>query len=144
MLLLLSAGLLLGSVFTLIVRRNRESALLAALCLSLTVYLTGLMLLISKQGGISPDVERFLFFSHRIRRWFQYRPLTFNQLGMWINLGRHAFPMVLLLMAEDRSMLSFIRKRPQIVSGLTVLLPALTMLLYLPPVYSQLVELWPA
>ena len=50
MLLLLSAGLLIGSAFTLIVRRNRESALLAVLCLSLIVYLTGLMLLIAKQG----------------------------------------------------------------------------------------------
>ena len=33
MLLLLSAGLFLGSVLTLILRRNRESLLLAALCL---------------------------------------------------------------------------------------------------------------
>ena len=41
MLLLLSAGLLIGSAFTLMVRRNRESALLAALCLCLTVYLLG-------------------------------------------------------------------------------------------------------
>ena len=140
MLLLLSAGLLIGSAFTLIVRRNRESALLAVLCLSLIVYLTGLMLLIAKQGGIDSGTERFLFFSHEIRVWFQYRFLTFEQLGMWINLGRHAFPAVLLMMAEDRSMLQVIRKRPQMITWLTLLLPALTMALYIPPVYEALVN----
>ena len=140
MLLLLSAGLLIGSAFTLMVRRNRESALLAVLCLSLIVYLTGLMLLIAKQGGIDSGTERFLFFSHEIRVWFQYRFLTFEQLGMWINLGRHAFPAVLLMMAEDRSMLQVIRKRPQMITWLTLLLPALTMALYIPPVYEALVD----
>ena len=140
MLLLLSAGLLIGSAFTLIVRRNRESALLAVLCLSLIVYLTGLMLLIAKQGGIDSGTERFLFFSHEIRVWFQYRFLTFEQLGMWINLGRHAFPAVLLMMAEDRSMLQVIRKRPQMITLFTLLLPALTMALYIPPVYEALVD----
>ena len=140
MLLLLSAGLLIGSAFTLIVRRNRESALLAVLCLSLIVYLVGLMLLIAKQGGIDSGAERFLFFSHKIRVWFQYRFITFNQLGMIINLGRHAFPAVLLMMAEDRSMLQVIRKRPQMITWLTLLLPALTMALYIPPVYEALVD----
>ena len=144
MLLLLCAGLLLGSIFTLIVRRNRESLMLAALCLSLTVYLTGLMLLISKQGGISSGVESFLFLSRSIRRWFQYRFITFDQLGMWINIGRHTFPMVLLFMAEDRSMLAFIRKRPKAVSWATAALPILTLGLYLPPAYHALIELWPA
>ena len=140
MLLLLSAGLLIGSAFTLMVRRNRESALLAVLCLSLIVYLVGLMLLIAKQGGIDSGAERFLFFSHKIRVWFQYRFITFNQLGMIINLGRHAFPAVLLMMAEDRSMLQVIRKRPQMITWLTLLLPALTMALYIPPVYEALVN----
>ena len=144
MLLLLSIGLLLGSVTTLIVRRNRESLLLAALCLSLTVYLTGLMLLISKQGGITAEVEGFLFFSHGIRLWFQYRFLTFNQLGMWINLGRHIFPYVLLLMAGERSMLRFIRKNPRAFATAAACLPALTLLSYLPPVYHELLGAWPA
>ena len=112
MLLLLSAGLFLGSVLTLILRRNRESLLLAALCLSLTIYLVGIMLLIAKQGGISNDVENFLFFSRSVRRWFQYRLLTFNQLGLIINVGRHLFPLFLLMMTERYTMVPFIRKRP--------------------------------
>ena len=61
MLLLLAAGMLFSSLLTLILRRNRESLLLAALCLSLTIYLVGIMLLISKQGGISGDVENSCF-----------------------------------------------------------------------------------
>lgn len=81
MLLLLSAGLLLGSMVTLILRHNRESLLLAALCTSLTVYLVGIMLLISKKGGVSSEVESFLFFSHGVRLWFQFRIVTFDQLG---------------------------------------------------------------
>ena len=132
MLLLLSIGLLLGSIITLILRRNRESLLLAAICTSLTIYLIGIMLLISKHGGISRDVESFLFFSHDIRLWFQYRFITFNQLGMIINLGRHLFPMFLLLMAERYSMVPFIRKRPALAGKLTAVLPLTTMLLYIP------------
>ena len=144
MLLLLSAGLLLGSVITLIVRRNRESFLLAAICLSLTVYFVGLMLLIAKRGGISRDVENFLFFSHSVRLWFQYRLITFNQLGLIVNVGRHFFPLFLLLMAERYSMIGFIRKRHALAARLTAVLPIVTMLLYLPWVYSSLVEMTPS
>ena len=143
MLLLLAAGLLIGSLVTLMLRHNRESLLLAAMCVSLTIYLVGLMLLISKQGGISDEVEGFLFFSHAVRRWFQYRFITFNQLGMVINVGRHLFPMFLLMMAERYSMVAFIRKRPALTTRLTVLLPVITMLLYLPQVYSTMVDALP-
>ena len=144
MLLLLSIGLLLGSIITLILRRNRESLLLAAICTSLTIYLIGIMLLISKHGGISRDVESFLFFSHDIRLWFQYRFITFNQLGMIINLGRHLFPMFLLLMAERYSMVPFIRKRPALAGKLTAVLPLTTMLLYIPLVYHEFILLIPS
>ena len=144
MLLVLCAGLLLGSMFTLFVKRNRESLLLAALCLSLTVYLVGIMLLIAKQGGITNEVESFLFFSRTVRRWFQYRFITFNQLGMIINIGRHTFPMVLLMMALYYSMIPFLRKRPAEVLLASALLPVLTMLLYLPASHHALVALWPA
>ena len=144
MLLLLSIGLLLGSIITLILRRNRESLLLAAICTSLTIYLIGIMLLISKHGGISRDVEGFLFFSHDVRLWFQYRFITFNQLGMIINLGRHLFPMFLLLMAERYSMIPFIRKRPSLAGKLTAVLPLTTMLLYIPLVYHEFILLIPS
>ena len=143
MLLLLAAGLLIGSMVTLILRRNRESFLLAALCLSLTIYLIGIMLLIAKRGGITADVENFLFFSHNVRLWFQYRFITFNQMGMVINVGRHLFPLFLLLMAERYTMVKLVRKRPALASRLTALLPIVTMVLYIPQVYVELVGLIP-
>ncbi len=143
MLLLLSFGLLLGSIITLILRHNRESLLLAAICVSLTVYLVGIMLLISKQGGISSDVESFLYFTHSVRLWFQYRFITFSRLGLIINIGRHLFPMFLLMMAERYTMLGFIRKRPALAARLTALLPIVTMVLYIPQTYSSLVAFIP-
>ena len=139
MLLLLSAGLLIGSALALILRRNRESLLLAALCTSLTIYLAGIMLLIAKQGGITTDVENFLFFSHSIRRWLQYRFITFDQLGMIINVGRHLFPMFLLMMTERYTMIPWVRKRPSFVTRLTAVLPVATMLLYIPQVFNACV-----
>lgn len=139
MLLLLSAGLLLGSMVTLILRHNRESLLLAALCTSLTVYLVGIMLLISKKGGISAEVESFLFFSHGVRLWFQFRIVTFDQLGMVINVGRHLFPLFLLLMTERYTMVPLIRKYPSRAAWLAAALPAATMLLYIPAVYAAMV-----
>ena len=134
MLLLLCAGLVLGSVATLILRRNRESLLLAALCLSLTVYLAGIMLLIAKQGGVSDNVEKFLFFSRSIRRWFQFLYITFDELGMLINLGRHTFPMVTLMTGIYYTMVPFIRKRHALMLWMSALLPALTAILYREPV----------
>ncbi len=127
MLLLLAAGLLLGAVVTLCLRRNRESLLLAALCMSLTIYLVGIMLLIAKRGGISDSVESFLYFTRDVRRWFQYRLITFNQLGLIVNVGRHLFPMFMLLMAERYSMVRFIRTRGALAARLTALLPVVTM-----------------
>ena len=143
MLLLLSAGLVLGSIITLILRRNRESLLLSAICVSLTIYLVGIMLLISKQGGISRDVESFLYFTHGVRLWFQYRFVTFNQMGQIINVGRHLFPLFLLLMAERYTMLPLIRKRPALAARLTAVLPVATLALYIPGVYRVLMAAVP-
>ena len=78
-----------------------------------------------------------------MRRWFQYRVVTFNQLGLIINVGRHLFPMFLLLMTERYTMIPFIRKRPALAARLTAALPVLTMALYVPQVYSLLVDLIP-
>ena len=76
MLLLLVTGLLIGSLLVLGVKKNRESLLLAGMCLSLTLYLLGLMILIAKKSGISYELELFLFFSRDIRTWIQYRFIT--------------------------------------------------------------------
>ena len=99
MLLLVVTGLLLGSLLVLCVKKNRESLLLAGMCLSLTLYLLGLMIFIAKKSGISQELELFLFFSRDIRTWIQYRFITLGQLGYLIAIGRHLYPLCLLEMA---------------------------------------------
>lgn len=137
MLLLLSAGLLIGSLAVLIVKKNQEALLLAAMCLSLTLFLVGIMLVIAKRGGISQEVETFLFFSPSIRAWFQYRLITLDQLGYLIALGRHLFPLFLLEMALHYSMLPWLHKFPRR-CYLVSLLPLSTLVLYFPPLYHWL------
>ena len=142
MLLLLSLGLLVGAVLVLCVKKNWESLLLVGLCLSLTVYFVGLMIFIAKKGGLSQEVMNFLFFSRGIRTWVQYRFVTLGQLGYTVALGRYLFPMFLLQLAFQYSMLSALRKAP-LVRRLSLVLPAASLVLYYPNVYRALVARFP-
>ena len=137
MLLLLSAGLLVGSLLVLVSKKNRESLLLSGMCLSLTLFLAGVMILIAKKGGISRELEVFLFFSHSLRLWIQYRFITLGQLGYLIAIGRHLFPLFLVEMAMCYSMLPAVRKHPML-RRLATVLPIVTLILYCPPLYRLL------
>ncbi|HJC41782.1 MAG TPA: HAMP domain-containing histidine kinase [Candidatus Intestinimonas pullistercoris] len=139
MLLLVVTGLLLGSLLVLCVKKNRESLLLAGMCLSLTLYLLGLMIFIAKKSGISQELELFLFFSRDIRTWIQYRFITLGQLGYLIAIGRHLYPLCLLEMAMQYSMISVLWKYP-VLRRLAVVLPAASLVLYWPGVYRWLVD----
>lgn len=44
MLLVLAVGLLVGSLLVLCVKKNRESLLLAGICMSLIIFLVGMMI----------------------------------------------------------------------------------------------------
>ena len=142
MLMILALCLLLGSVFVFCVKRSRESLLLTALCLSLTVYFLGMLVYIAKKGGYSSEILRFLFCSNQIRIWVQYRFITFSQLGYIIAIGRFLFPPFLLAMAMHYSMLPFIRQR-SLVRRLIWALPALSLLVYWPGVYRWIIGLSP-
>ncbi len=142
MLLLLSAGLFLGSLAVLIVKKNRESLLLAGMCLTLTLFLVGVMLVIAKRGGVSREVEHFLFFSRDIRLWLQYRFITLDQMGYLIAIGRHLFPLFLLEMAVHYSMSAWMRKLIHL-RYWAILLPAVTLVLYWPKLYHRLVASFP-
>ena len=139
MLLLLVMGLLLGSLLVLYVKKNRESLLLAGMCLSLTLFLLGIMIFIAKKSGISQDLERFLFFSRDIRIWIQYRFLTLGQLGYLIAIGRHLYPLCLLEMAMQYSMISALWRSP-LLRRLALVLPAVSLVLYWPALYRWLVD----
>lgn len=137
MLLVLVAGLLAGSLLVLLIRRTRETLLLSAVCLTLTIFLAGVMILIAKQGGISRELEGVLFFSHAVRRWLQYRFITLNQLGFVISVGRHLFPLALLGMALYYSRLPGGRARR--LCWLALLCPAVSLAAYYPGVYRRLI-----
>ncbi len=143
MLLLLSLGLLVGSLLVLLVKKNWETLLLVGLCLSLTVYFVGLMIFIAKKGGLSQEVMDFLFFSRSIRTWVQYRFITLGQLGYIVSLGRYLFPLFLLALAFQYSMLSALRQAP-LARKLALVLPAVCLVLYYPDVYRALVAAVPA
>ena len=57
------------------------------------------MIVIAKRGGVSAEVERFLYFSRDLRIWLQYRLITLDQMGYLLALGRHLFPLCLLELA---------------------------------------------
>ena len=97
------------------------------------------MLLISKQGGISRDVERFLFFSHSVRLLVPV-PVCDLQPARHDNKRGHATSsrMFLLLMTEryyDGALSSASARRLQ--HGLQPCCRSLTMLLYIPQVYQR-------
>ncbi len=137
MLLLLTVGLLVGSVLVLWVKRNWESLLLSGMCLSLTIYLVGIMMFIAKKGGYSLEVIRFLFFSAEIKTWVQYRFITLGQLGYIIAIGRYLFPLFLLQMAFHYSMIPSLRQNRWI-HHLSLLLPMGSLILYWPSLYHWL------
>ena len=142
MLIMLTAGLLLGSVAVLIVKKNQESLLLAATCFSLMLFLMGIMIVIAKRGGVTAEVERFLYFSRDLRIWLQYRLITLDQTGYLLALGRHLFPLFLLELAMTYSMAAPVRKHPW-VRRLASLPAVLTLVLYFPRLYRWLVEIAP-
>lgn len=138
MLLVLVAGLLAGSLLVLLIKRTRETLLLSAVCLTLTVFLAGVMILISKQGGISRELEGVLFFSHTVRVWLQYRFITLNQLGFAISIGRHLFPLCLLGMAMYYSRLPAVTRTRRL-HWLALLCPAASLAAYWPGLYRSLI-----
>lgn len=137
MLLLCVIGLLIGSVFVLRTKKTWESLLLAAMCLALTVYFAGLLIFIAKKGGYSGEILRFLFLSDRIRVWVQYRYITLGQLGYLIAIGRYLFPLFLLELAGQYSMIPLLR-RSRWLHKAAALLPGLSLVIYWPSVYRSL------
>lgn len=137
-LLLLVTGLLAGSLLVLFLKRNRETLLLAAICLTLTIFLVGVMILMAKLGGISGELEQLLFFSHAVRTWLQYRFITLNQLGGLISLGRHLFPLCVLAMALHYSQIPLVVKARRL-HWLALVCPAASLTLYWPALYRALI-----
>lgn len=143
MLFLLIGILLIASVLVLCIKKSRESIFLLGMCLSLMVQFCGILIFIAKKGGYSKEVLQFLFFSLDIKTHVQYLFITLNQIGYMIAVGRYLFPLFLLEMAMNYSMIPLIRKNAGL-KKLAVILPALSLILYIPPIYRTIVARWPS
>lgn len=141
MLFLLMGLLLVASVFTLLTKKNRESLYLLGMCCSLMVQLTGILIFIAKKGGYSKSIINFLFFSQALRNKLQYLFITLDTLGYIIAIGRYLFPLFLMEIALQYSMIGWLRRHPDIKKWVC-LLPAATLAVYFPPVFRFIVGRW--
>ncbi len=139
MLILFMLFLIVAVAFILIIRRNKETAYLLLLCLSLAFHLFGIMLYMAKKGGINRDLQSFLFLSDKIKVMLQYYLITLDKLGIIISVGRVLFPTILLLIALDFSMISWIRDNIKLKVG-ALIIPGFTLLGYYPNVFRFMRE----
>lgn len=137
MLIILTIGLVIASVWILCIKKSKESMYMFGLCLSLMLEICGVMIFVAKKGGISAEVMTFFFFSKMIQTKLQYLMITLNQLGYLVALGRICFPYFLIKLAMSYSMLGPVRKGTWI-SRAVPILPAITLFLYFPVVYRFL------
>ena len=110
MLIILTAVLVIVSVWILCMKKTKESIYLFGICFSLMLEICGVMIFIAKKGGISDEVMHFFYISRGIHNKIQFFLITLNQMGFLVALGRTLFPLFLIEMAMCYSMLGFIRK----------------------------------
>lgn len=142
MLFVLIGLLLVASVFVLLMKKNRESLYLLGMCCSLMVQFSGILIFIAKKGGYSKSIIGFLFFSQTLRNKLQYLFITLDTLGYVIAVGRYLFPLFLMEIALQYSMIAWVRRHPNIKKWV-ILLPALSLGIYVPAVFKTIVGRWP-
>lgn len=143
MLFVLVAAMLIASSCVLCVRKSRESLCLLGMCCSLLVHLCGILIFIAKKGGFPQDILCFLYFSLALKTRVQYLYITLGQMGYLIAVGRYLFPLCLMEIALQYSMIPALRSRPWLQYAAAVL-PALSLILYFPPVFRAIVQAVPA
>ncbi len=137
MLIILAASLVIASVLILFLKKSKESLYLFGLCLSLMLEICGVMIFIAKKGGISSEIIHLFYFSNEIKNKIQYLFITLNQMGYLIALGRTLFPLFLIKLAMNYSMIPILRKKRWI-SHAASILPILTLVIYYPYIYRFL------
>lgn len=138
MLICLTFCFVIASVMIMYVKKGKESFYLFGMCFSLMLEVLGIMIFIAKKGGVSSEVMTFLYFSPKIQHHFQYLLITLNTLGYMTALGKLLFPYFLIKLAMVYSMIPFIRKNSWI-TKVAAVFPALSLILYFPPIYRSLV-----
>lgn len=139
MLLIFMLLLIIASILVLIVKMNKETFYLFAMCISLAFMLTGILIYIAKKGGISRELQSFFYFNDFIKAKIQYSLIKLDNLGYTVAIGRYLFPMFLLLLAFHYSMLSWIRKNYWI-TRIIIVIPIVTLVVYYPKVSHVLTK----
>ena len=141
MLIILTLSLVITSILMIFRKKNQESILLLGLCISLMIEIVGVMLFIAKKGGVSQEVVQFLYFSKTVQNQMQYFLITLNQLGYMIAIGRILFPLFLLEIALQYSMIPIIRKN-RFWQKIIVIIPMISLIIYWPFIYRGIVDRW--
>lgn len=135
MLFFLVLMIFFSSLLFFLINRNRRSVLILLTSLSLVLFIVGILLYISKKGGISPQMSMILYGFRWVRTKMQYARLTLDQLGYFLALGRYSFPFFLLATCLDMSYSDFAVKAEKRFY-LFLILPVASMVLYYPSVFK--------
>lgn len=110
MLIIMMALIAAVALAVVCLRRDKISLLILALCSSFIVMLTGIVIYTAKIGGFSKSQQIVLFLLPKIQQYLQYLPISLDLQGYLTAVGRCCFPCILLLIALNYSMSSFIRR----------------------------------
>lgn len=124
-----------------VTRRSRESLLMLGLCASLAVQWAATLVYMAKKGGITTEVQLFLFLTAQIKTRMQYLMCTLGQLGYVLAVGRYLFPLFLMQLALSYTMSPRLRGRRWIPWAAAVL-PVLALVVYYPPVFRRASLRW--
>lgn len=97
------------SVAILILDRNKLYFLIAGLYISCILMFMGLILFFAKSGGLSDSQQLFLFITKGIQNRIKYTAISLDTIGYLVVIGRSLFPLFLLLIAMNYSMIDWIR-----------------------------------
>lgn len=139
MLFVLVLMIFLASLLFFLINRNRRSILILLSSFTLALFIIGILLYISKKGGISSQMSLILFGPRRVRVAMQYARFTLNQLGYFLALGRYCFPFFLLITCMDMSYADFAIKAEK-KFYLFLILPVVSLILYYPSIFKFFAE----
>ncbi len=127
------------SVILLAYRRDHYALLIFGMGASLILLLVGIIIYTAKTGGMSEAQKVFLYFSSGIQKRLSYLIFPLSRLGYLIAIGRYLFPLFLLLVALNYSMIPLVR-RCRKWWALICFFPIVSLLLYYPRVFYTIVR----
>jgi Signal transduction histidine kinase len=136
---LLAVTLLIIIYSVVYVAAKRDSGAFFRLLFSLSfaLFMFGLLIYIAKKGGVANSFTPVLYLTSGIRRQMQYTSLTLGRLGYIVALGRYLFPLLFLILSVHAAN-SVPGDRLKTIYLLISIVPVITLVLYVPPVFERL------